>query len=663
MFRKHDDAIRIGVRILVVAAVVGLLVLLLQGRAHSAEVLPESTLEVLLEPTLTTPAARVEQAEGILERDRRHRWGSAVRQTLEVAWKTAHRHSVKSLLSGGKGLYRAVRTLRDRSPLERETLAFLDAELRAGVQSEELQAMHAELMERERAEQLSGRLADARRALEAGHIVEARLRMGSLREWGASPGELRRLEEGLSALREQKRGSWESLVRVSEEARGSETALLAALLVGDTERVCGTAISGASGSLLCAAALFESGDRVQGLRLLSEIAERGGQDAGIAYRWLMDPDLNPDRVWSQVRRRDRVKRVLGWIGGERLETRGLDLSPRGFRAWRSAVSPFNLAVSLPIRVLRNRSPGRAEIRRAADFYLQRDPHGPAAREAREWLTQTAPTRAERRRLALYRDGVFELPRARTRYTPVFVRPVFVTAALLAQEAGPGAQSLSTYLEGAGGLILVPDSPGEEASDIELSSVDVLSAVREIARALESGEAKSVRGTSEDALDALRRLDRLAAAGGEIRARRWAPTESPSVRSQLLALTDGNTARLEKVSLRAGDEDLYGERNVFGSSLPALDELVCLDAKKLVQGRIYADIDVDGEARLGVETSIQGASLRVEVSGDGPYASFVVPVGAMLGINRWVPLEASVGVSLTGIIVTPRIDADLYARND
>jgi hypothetical protein len=633
MFRKHDDAIRIGVRILVVAAVVGLLVLLLQGRAHSAEVLPESTLEVLLEPTLTTPAARVEQAEGILERDRRHRWGSAVRQTLEVAWKTAHRHSVKSLLSGGKGLYRAVRTLRDRSPLERETLAFLDAELRAGVQSEELQAMHAELMERERAEQLSGRLADARRALEAGHIVEARLRMGSLREWGASPGELRRLEEGLSALREQKRGSWESLVRVSEEARGSETALLAALLVGDTERVCGTAISGASGSLLCAAALFESGDRVQGLRLLSEIAERGGQDAGIAYRWLMDPDLNPDRVWSQVRRRDRVKRVLGWIGGERLETRGLDLSPRGFRAWRSAVSPFNLAVSLP------------------------------AREAREWLTQTAPTRAERRRLALYRDGVFELPRARTRYTPVFVRPVFVTAALLAQEAGPGAQSLSTYLEGAGGLILVPDSPGEEASDIELSSVDVLSAVREIARALESGEAKSVRGTSEDALDALRRLDRLAAAGGEIRARRWAPTESPSVRSQLLALTDGNTARLEKVSLRAGDEDLYGERNVFGSSLPALDELVCLDAKKLVQGRIYADIDVDGEARLGVETSIQGASLRVEVSGDGPYASFVVPVGAMLGINRWVPLEASVGVSLTGIIVTPRIDADLYARND
>ena len=96
------------------------------------------------------------------------------------------------------------------------------------------------------------------------------------------------------------------------------------------------------------------------------------------------------------------------------------------------------------------------------------------------------------------------------------------------------------------------------------------------------------------------------------------------------------------------------RSLVGSGLSCPSGLVCLDRVRSVEGGVYARVDVDGDARVGVETRVKGVSLRVEVSDAGPYATVDLPVAAMLGIQRWVPLSASLGVGLGGITVAPRL---------
>ena len=90
-------------------------------------------------------------------------------------------------------------------------------------------------------------------------------------------------------------------------------------------------------------------------------------------------------------------------------------------------------------------------------------------------------------------------------------------------------------------------------------------------------------------------------------------------------------------------------------------MVCLDRERPIAGRVYAHVDLDGDTRIGVETRIRRASFRLEMSESGPGASFRLPVAAMLGIERWIPLEASLALDLTGVRIEPKIRSDVATR--
>ena len=130
---------------------------------------------------------------------------------------------------------------------------------------------------------------------------------------------------------------------------------------------------------------------------------------------------------------------------------------------------------------------------------------------------------------------------------------------------------------------------------------------------------------------------------------------------MLALLEGDPARFEQVALHRGDDDLAIQRALLAPNISCSSGLVCLDRARPIQGRLYGSLGIEGDARLGVETRVQGASLRLEMSEAGPLASLFLPVGALLGIDQWVPLEASVRVSLAGISVAPRLDADRASK--
>jgi hypothetical protein len=66
--REQDAAVRVAVRIVVVAAVVGWLVLILQGRALAAE--PEELASQLADVKVQTELDRVELAEQALREER-----------------------------------------------------------------------------------------------------------------------------------------------------------------------------------------------------------------------------------------------------------------------------------------------------------------------------------------------------------------------------------------------------------------------------------------------------------------------------------------------------------------------------------------------------------------------------------------------------------------
>ncbi len=656
MSRRHEDAIRLGIRILVAAALAGLVVLLFQGRARSAELISEGTLETLLDSPLASSTARLEEAEALLQRDRRHRWETALRQALEVAWTAGSDRSVRGAISGARELYRTVLTLRKRTPVETEVFALLDAEVRAGVGDESLRSLHARLLEREREERMRTRLAEIRKALDAGDLMRARMGLGLLRERAPTHPELTRLEDAWADLDRRERGSRESLIEMEGETRPGQAARAAALLLEEVPAGCGSSRGEGEPSLLCAAALYRAGAREEARTLLARLSRGDGGASETASRWLRDPQLFPERVWLRARWRGRVRRVLGWLGGHSLEDRGLDVSSRGLRAWRGAMSPLNLGLSVPLRIARGRMPNPTRLRRAARFYLEHDPHGRSAGEAREWLLRTRPDRVERRRLALYQDGVLELPKARTRYSPVYARPLLVTTALLETGKGAGTEALAQRLAAAEAVVLTPAPPGPPADALVLSTEEAIQVLHALAEAVEKGRAHSLKGSTDEAVDALRRLTGLVRGGRALHAHPWVQPSASSRKQTVLALLEGDPARFEQVGFHRGGDDLAVQRPLLGPNISCPSGLVCLDRIRPIQGRLYGSLGIEGDARLGVETRVQGASLRLEMSEAGPLASLFLPVGALLGIDQWVPLEASVRVSLAGISVAPRLDA-------
>jgi hypothetical protein len=261
---------------------------------------------------------------------------------------------------------------------------------------------------------------------------------------------------------------------------------------------------------------------------------------------------------------------------------------------------------------------------------------------------------ERRRLDLYEDGVLVLPRARTRYSRVYARPVLVTAALLETARGAAIEALAQQLEGAEAVVLTPASPGPTADGVILATDEATRVLHALAAALEERRALSYGGSAGEAGEALRRLTGVVRRGRALRVHPWVKAPSSPRKQIILALLEGDRAHFEQLTVERGRDDLSLQRPLLTPHIPCEPGLICLDRVRPIQGRLYGSLDLEGDARLGVETRIQGASLRLEVSESGPLASLLLPVGALLGIEDWIPLEASVQVSLAGISVAPRL---------
>ena len=663
MPRRQEEAVRVGIRILVAAALAGLVALLLHGPARAADPLEEAMLESLLETPAVSAEQRLREAEERLHLDRRHRWEAALRLVLDAAWTAGQGGSVRAALAGARDLYRAWEALRTRSPVEREVLRVLDAEMRGGTRHESLRVLHEDLLERERSSRFRERMDAIRDALDSGRLARARRRLDVLLERGFH-SELASLEAVLIERESRLDARRRALVEPGEPTRPWEPRLLSALLLGDTTSVCGHPAARDEAALVCAAALHSRGERRRAFDLLDAIADGSGPEAAAAARWLGQSRLHPRRAWARALWRYRIRRVLGWVGGSKLERDGLSLTSRARRAWRSVVSPLNLALSFPMRVIRWREPEGTGVRRAAALVLDWSPEGDATREAREWLARTRPSTAERRRAALFDDGMLRLPPARTSYTPVFARPVLLTASLLDAAPGPGVRRIAERFDGVPAVLLVPASPvaAPGPSEVELSTPEAVVVLRELARAVERGAARSFERGAGSPVEALRRLE-LGIRGGRrlrVRASGAAPAEGVST-DTVLGLLDGAPTAVAGVALRRGDDDVRVERRVLGGRVPCPDGVVCLDRERPIAGRVYAHVDLDGDTRIGVETRIRRASFRLEMSESGPGASFRLPVAAMLGIERWIPLEASLALDLTGVRIEPKIRSDVATR--
>ena len=659
---RHDDAVRVGVRILVAAAIAGLVVLLLHGRAGAAEMASDAIFETLLAAPGVPPAERLEEAQSRLQADRRGRWEAALRSVLQTAWSASQGNPIRAALRGARGLRRTWEDFHVRSQVEREVLGVLDAELDGEVKDPSLLALHRKLLDRERSVRLRGRIEDVRDALNSGELERARLRLGHLVARG-NDEELESLR--VSLLEEQRRRAERrsALLDSSEQSRAWEPQVLSALLVGDVRGVCEYPSAAGETDLLCAAALHSAGRREEAIDLLGSVAEGSGPEALAAARWLSAKRIHPHRHLDRAVRGYRVRRILGWLGGSELERRGLSLSSKAARAWKAVLSPANLVLAMPMRILRGRKPEGSEVRRAAELILDWNPKGSAAVEARDWLARTEPTPAERRRDALFEDAMLRLPKARTRYTPVFARPVLLTGSLARSDVGPALRRVAERYPDAKALLLVPESPLDDAVvglEPPLTAPEAVTLLHELARALERGDAEPFAGSDRGHLDALRRLELGIRAGRLLQVRTLSSrmNEISSATEDFAAFLEGGTATVAGVAVSHKRDDLRVERT-FVSRVHCPEGIVCLDRPRPIGGGVYARVGVDGKTRIGIETRFHHASLRLEMSETGPSASLHLPVAAMLGIDRWVPVGASLGASLTGLSLDPTINNNSY----
>jgi hypothetical protein len=639
MSRRLDEAIRLGVGLLVAAAAAGLLVLVLQGRAEAADGEIDPALQALLPAPALSLGERLDSLETMIEEDRQERFRSAARMALAAAWKAGTRQSVRGAISGARSLWRAFRLLRTPSSVERRALALLEAEMRSGTSDDGLEAFHSRLIERARERRLEKRISGVTDALRGGDVAWARMRLGRLRDHAPTHPRVASLEEALSKLELRRAEEREFLLRPPSNPVPADANLLQALLLDDVETVCRGSLD-AERSLSCAAGLYSNGSREEAVDLLERTAEGEGNAASIAARWLGDERIHPEALWTGVGRQDSMRKALGWIGGRDLEERGFEISSRGLKAWRTAASPLNLAVSAPVRMLRGHAPARDRIRRLALYYLDLRPTGPAADEARGWLARTEPSEAEIRRQTLFDDGMLVLPRARTRYTPVVPRPLLVTRALLL-EGGAASRGLAEEFGEAETMLLVPLRDGATEEGTRLARHRAVSLVANLVVLLEGGVALPVRGERDHALGALRRLDRSLRSGGGLVARPLAAEQPDGIEAGLLSALEGEPARVAGVEVRSGRDDLKLRQDLFGSDTRCPEGVVCLERKRALSGQMYAQLEIEGEGKLGVVTSVRDASLRIEIDETGPQAKLDLPVAALLGIDRWLPLRAAV----------------------
>ncbi len=644
MFARRNDAGRVGVWVVAVAAAAGLLVLLLQSDAHAGQPTAAELAAVLAERAPLSGEERLDAADAVLRSEQRRRMRSLTSTLLATGWKLAQGASPSKAAKNAVKVARQVVRLRERSAAEDQALDLLESAIATDMATPLLLERHAKLLERERGERLERRIQGAESAFEAGELRLAGLRA---KRWLALDPDSVRAAELLELS--ARRGEPEP-EQHAPPVRDWEAGLALALLAEKYERAAEFERDEPDARLARAVAEHLSGEHERARARLERLGAENGSVGKLARRWSDSPEERIESEFERARRRYGTRRALGWLGGERLSASGFELSRDSARAWRKSLSVSNLT-STPLRLYRRwevEDPGMTE---AAQGYLRLAPEGRHAAEAAAWLARVGAPIDPRHRA--WDDGRFVLPRARTAYRSLAPEPLLLTRAVLESETISHGAALQAALGDAPALRLVPRSLAPDA--LPLAARHARALLADLSHALQQQSVDPHGASRRELLLGVRRMELALDAGLEVVAEPWSPRGVAALGSiQQLLLTDGAEVP-GSVQLAREDGRLALDRGFGRAQFDCPSDTLCIDRERMLSGSLFGRVETDGEVMLGARTSFSRASLAIEFSRSGPQASLVIPIGYWLQIDRWVPLQAHLAVSLGGISVDPSFE--------
>ncbi len=643
--REQDAAVRVAVRVVVVAAVVGWIVLILQGRAFAAE--PEELATLLTEVEVQSEVDRAERAAEALRGERNERLVRLHENLVETGWRAWTGASPRRLLSGARDIAREVWDWRERSDAEDVALDWLEVGGGSSLADEDARALYGKLHARERTEKLDEMLEEAEWALSNGYRGLARVSIERSLELDPTSERARELSERLLEPASEARIA-ELFAPGPSEAWEVEVA--AALLAEDYASVLDRAPQGASGSYARAVAEFLSGKPDEAVASLEPLRERDDAVGRLANEWADHEDLNIEAAFAHETRAYRLRQALGWLGGDQLSQRGVELSPRGYRAWRQSMTPLNVAVSMPARVYRGWKPDSESLREAAVQYLAQLPQGPQAEEAIAWLRDIKDDGSATARFNGWDGDQFSLPPARTTYVRLSAAPLLVTKRVIDSLYVSDVPGIRDAL-GVGDAVMLEARHPEEG-DQGLDPHAARRFLTELAFAIEQGNLDSMSRTAQATVEAIRRLESAMADGYVLVAEPGEVGPAELWGGLNRALVDGQNEQVGALSLQRGEDDFRVVRQLGRTALACPSYALCVDRPRLFGGALIGHFDADSRLQLGFQTNVQDAHVSVGLNESGPAASIVLPIGRWLGIQRWLPVAAYVALSADSVYVGP-----------
>ncbi len=639
--------------------VLALLVLALSGRALSRE-LPGSVEEaanLLLSHEPVTAEARVDEAHEILGEERSARLTRMGSACFDLAWTGVTPSSPRRLLDSGRRLAREIRAWNARSEAEDRALALLQSDVLAQASDDRGSELYARLKSREDEKRVSRLLREAAAALSTGDLGTARRRVDRIAALRPDKRDLSELRLALSEAAERPAPQTpDPLARIESW----EAPLAAALLTDRYDAVLAFGQARDDVELAQAVAAFLSGDGAAAIARLEQIENREGAPARLAATWLASESFNPGAALESSARRFRVKRALGWLGGDELEDHGLSFSREGYKAWQAALSPLNFALALPARLISGRRPEARDLHAAATGYLDRVPFGPRATAAKAWLEDSNGHGSRNQRA--FDDGRFVLPRATTRYRKHDPVRLVVTSAGLGVVSRDRFTRLGIRMETDTALLLTTVNGEVPNTAITISRDTALRLAAGLAHGLEQGALTAVDSDVTVLLEGLRRLDVDLRRGAHLELEPWQPrTEQARTELSRALLEGGSPAQLQQLRIARSRKSVRVERELFARATSCPEATLCIDRARSYEGRLFARVDHDGETRLGFGGKLAQASLTLEIGRSGPRAAVVLPLGHWLGIGRWLPAELYLNVGTDGVAARPRL-GPLRARS-
>jgi len=202
MFVEQNTPTRVGIRLVVVAALVGLVVLLLQGSAAAEEPAPFAAVaEALASREPMTPEERVAVAESKLGEERHERMLRGYSRLLEIGWQVLTQASPRRVLSETRDLARELWSWRKPYEAEGEAREWLEPAIAVSSENPELVKLYARMHAREVKAATESALEQAEAAASRGHFEHADARLRRVLELSPDSTRAREVAARLAELR------------------------------------------------------------------------------------------------------------------------------------------------------------------------------------------------------------------------------------------------------------------------------------------------------------------------------------------------------------------------------------------------------------------------------------------------------------------------------